>query len=987
MNLFKRKALKKILIVLCTILMLFNFILPQKSYAAWPWENAWLGILRAPAWIFSMIENGVLNLLNLIMSDDTNSLYISPETIIKGKFLLTEPNIFKDVPRGSDEYYDVEKVEGKKTDDKDKNGRDQLRKSFARWYYALRNLAITGLLSILVYVAIRMIISSTSQDKAKYKVMIKDWLVALCLLFAMHYIMVGILNMSSLITNAIGTSGNSANLTESQTEKVQDLLDFIDSDSNDYNERLNKLPELYGQVIVLGAVVVYTIIFLIKYLKRMITILFLILIAPISCITYPIDKIADGKAQAYNRWFQEFFFQVIIQPFHLLIYIVLVSSASELAKTNILYSIMCFAVMLPAEKFVKEMFGFKDKLGSPMGDMMKAGLIRDGINRLTNRFKGGSANNGNDGRNGNSGENTSNQLPPKTANVDEIVEGNGGENQRSLPEGSGQNTPGEGVDVSAEDAANIAGGSAEIATAENMDSVGDGSDKNDDINNQLNGEQAQEQVAETENAINQLGEASEDNENEEQRKHGKWRSLHDQRMLEKYGTMDKRKRWVKRAGRGAKALLKGAALTTAGTLAAATMIATGKTKGLVGLGGALAYAGGKKAIKGFKSAKNAAGAYSRVTGKNAQARQERNAFKQFRDNPSQVEKAKLSFMKRNKGALPSHGELLDELNDRFALSRYGLSDDEIDKALPMYKDKVQELLDSGKDEETAESIAGSQAQYAANLASAYSAKEFRDPKKMETAFNNLTEGLQKETGCNDQTAKDFAGMYLRNAAKIKGVDSEYVKLPTTTQTIDIDAPTRSLASALGISTSGLGSSNIEHLTRLNIRMKEQGLTQDEIGVIASTVSGSNTEQRIANFSEKVEASVEYLGNKDVISAASNYLGQGASQNDIKEETKSRLMLTQVTGVSDQGKIDKIRAIENGKGTRGNNGVKVESKTQLQKARELSVQTRGATKGQKTKLEKELTKELMGGNNKLSEEEARKQAKDTMTLAGQINSIN
>ena len=51
--------------------------------------------------------------------------------------------------------------------------------------------------------------------------------------------------------------------------------------------------------------------------------IFLILIGPISCITYPIDKISDGKAQAFNKWFSEFMSEVLIQPFHLLLYVVL----------------------------------------------------------------------------------------------------------------------------------------------------------------------------------------------------------------------------------------------------------------------------------------------------------------------------------------------------------------------------------------------------------------------------------------------------------------------------------------------------------------------------------------------------------------------------------------------------------------------------------------------------------------------------------------
>lgn len=45
----------------------------------------------------------------------------------------------------------------------------QLQPTIAKWYKTTRLIAIVGLLSILVYVGIRIILSSTGQDKAKYK--------------------------------------------------------------------------------------------------------------------------------------------------------------------------------------------------------------------------------------------------------------------------------------------------------------------------------------------------------------------------------------------------------------------------------------------------------------------------------------------------------------------------------------------------------------------------------------------------------------------------------------------------------------------------------------------------------------------------------------------------------------------------------------------------------------------------------------------------
>ena len=58
------------------------------------------------------------------------------------------------------------------------------------WYNTLRYVAILLLLLVLVYMAIRMVISSSNETKAKYKENIIDWITAFCLLFFLHYFMV-----------------------------------------------------------------------------------------------------------------------------------------------------------------------------------------------------------------------------------------------------------------------------------------------------------------------------------------------------------------------------------------------------------------------------------------------------------------------------------------------------------------------------------------------------------------------------------------------------------------------------------------------------------------------------------------------------------------------------------------------------------------------------------------------------------------------------
>lgn len=43
-------------------------------------------------------------------------------------------------------------------------------------------------------------------------------------------------------------------------------------------------------------IIFYTVVFCVVYIKRMITVAFLTVIAPFVAMTYPLDKMSDGKA-------------------------------------------------------------------------------------------------------------------------------------------------------------------------------------------------------------------------------------------------------------------------------------------------------------------------------------------------------------------------------------------------------------------------------------------------------------------------------------------------------------------------------------------------------------------------------------------------------------------------------------------------------------------------------------------------------------------
>lgn len=325
-----------------------------------------------------------------------------------------------------------------------------LRPVIANWYNILRDISIVGMLSILVYVGIRIMLSSTAGDKAKYKQLLVDWVVAICLLFLMQYIMsfsnIAVKKVTSVIQSAVvsTTEGDKLSANEKKAAEEKGKLDgdvavtrgtqlfeiedkelvkkayqilveenktdtdysklFTNGNSgslywptNNFTEQARMLGQLtdkdddatnyayasIGYKIIYIVLVLYTLIFTWTYVKRVVYMAFLTMIAPLVALTYPIDKMNDGKAQAFNMWFKEYIFNLLIQPLHLILYMVLIGSAMTFASQNLIYAVVAIGFMTPAEKLMRKFFGF-EKAGTPgmFAGPAGAALMMGGINKL-----------------------------------------------------------------------------------------------------------------------------------------------------------------------------------------------------------------------------------------------------------------------------------------------------------------------------------------------------------------------------------------------------------------------------------------------------------------------------------------------------------------------------------------------------------------------------------------------------------------------------
>lgn len=375
---------------------------------------------------------------------------IGPEEIFSGKILLFDPNVFNpkeiieeieivkedpvEQPNSNNSYASINGEEtntkeqeikryyyeedGEKIPTSMNSAAYDLKDTIAKWYYTIRTLAIIGLSLVLLYIGIRILVSSVASEKSKYKQMLNDWVIAICLVFLMQYIMIFANEFVESVCKMLNTASQDkthlAVITD--TQKATALEDSVAEINEDYinkdehviswptnlmgkfrveAQQHNGTAEYAGYAICYLVLVMYTVFFTFTYLKRLLYLLFLTVISPFVAMTYPIDKIKDGQAQAFNMWMKEYIYNLLIQPFHLLLYTIFVSMAFDLAGSSIIYSLVVIGFMIPAEKFLRTMFGFNKAstpgfLGGAGGAVMTMSAIKS-LAGFASGGKGGSS--------------------------------------------------------------------------------------------------------------------------------------------------------------------------------------------------------------------------------------------------------------------------------------------------------------------------------------------------------------------------------------------------------------------------------------------------------------------------------------------------------------------------------------------------------------------------------------------------------------------
>lgn len=240
------------------------------------------------------------------------------------------------------------------------NNNTTIKESIVTSYYICRILALAISVVILIYIGIRMAISSVATEQAKYKKMLISWVESIVILFLMPYIMSLLFSVGENITEVF------YNIRCSLLDKT------VPGSSGTYGVFENTVrAKVFGSItresglgLAMWSIIYWILLFnelkfLWLYLKRLLMVGFLIIVSPIITITYSIDKVGDGQAQAFNMWLKEFILNVFIQPLHAVIYLVFIFSANAIATSSPLVALALLFAMGQAERMVKVIFDMK----------------------------------------------------------------------------------------------------------------------------------------------------------------------------------------------------------------------------------------------------------------------------------------------------------------------------------------------------------------------------------------------------------------------------------------------------------------------------------------------------------------------------------------------------------------------------------------------------------------------------------------------------
>lgn len=315
----------------------------------------------------NLVENLVHDTL-LGSSEDVNGAYVNSLTGKANnldKRVSIEEILFNKIPILDVNFFGVEEAGGSEI--AEDSIVYMLRNNIANWYYIIRLISIVVMLFILIYVGIRIAITTTGQRKAQYKSAITGWVVGFIAVIAIHLFMYIVFEINEYLValfekTALAMNGGEFSLYETIRTKSY----------------APKFTEGFGSTIIYMFLVYTLIKFSIIYFKRYLTVTILGLIGPIMGLKYAVERATGRKTKSLGNWMFEFSMNVLLQAVHALLYVCLMQIAITMAFTSLSGFVVALVIlnfMLKADKIFMKIFSF-DRSKSVGDTVQQEGLVQ-----------------------------------------------------------------------------------------------------------------------------------------------------------------------------------------------------------------------------------------------------------------------------------------------------------------------------------------------------------------------------------------------------------------------------------------------------------------------------------------------------------------------------------------------------------------------------------------------------------------------------------
>lgn len=255
-------------------------------------------------------------------------------------------------------------------------------------YSFFRKIAIMVYMVMLVYMGLRILLASTGQNMSKYKTLFMYWVVGVAILFLYPFVMKYSIKLNDSFVKVISENrtvdGKDYRKIAPQRRSLKDIggnIEDLEFEANPFTEGgtdyMSLIANDANESGKLAIAIVYLILtwqlttLLIHYYKRVFMVGFLIAIFPLVAMFYAIDKIGDGKSQAFEQWNKEFILNVFIQSFHAIVYVFVCGTiyAAYSADTGIDYIIIIMGstFLFTGESIIKQVFSQSSPAGTVKG--------------------------------------------------------------------------------------------------------------------------------------------------------------------------------------------------------------------------------------------------------------------------------------------------------------------------------------------------------------------------------------------------------------------------------------------------------------------------------------------------------------------------------------------------------------------------------------------------------------------------------------------